>query len=979
MAARTGRVHDGRVPDVSGTRTGLVGRDPSLAELRSAAERAEQGSPSVVLLSGETGVGKTALVREAARDERLTLLYGGCIPVAGDPLPFAPLIQALRRLGGAGAVQRQVERSPDLARLLPSWAPSEPAEVVEETATSSTKLALFQAVLELIERLGAPGPVLFVVEDLHWADRSTLDLLRYLASSLTAERVVLVATYRADEVAPGSSLAGWLAELGRLPITHRIALERLGPEETTRLIGRLVADPDPALVRSTLARSAGNPLFVEHLLRQPTGDKVLPTTLQELLLARVSALAEDTQAMLRAVAVLAGPARIELIAELIGADPPDVERWARPALEQHVLEARASDDAIGFAHPAFGEVVYAGLLGSERTRLHRRAAEALTARPDPAPGELARHWLAAGDAPRALTASIAAGEAAEEMYAFADAQAAFARAARLARELGETASLRTLLGRAAQASYLAGDAEEAIRSAEAALDEPGDAESARHLSERLGAFHFVAGHGEQAERCLLRALDGLDDGPPSTLTARIYARLAIATSAWSRPDDAERWCELGLAAAQATGARREEGLVRNALGIVATLRGDVPAAIEHERAALAIARDTGGADDLALAYVNLTHVLGLAGNLGEVAEVGREGGRLLTRIGLASQFGSLLEANACEALTSSGRLDEAEELIAEALAHEPRGIMGAPALMQAGRLAALRGRLDIAWDQCERARLTLETEGAPDAWLRLVAEAAIEVELWAGHPEAAYELVVDQLNQLAGTDEEPFTGVLVALALRALADRSERHRDAGSRRRIAELRAPIDDAASRCAASGLPHDAALRAWQAAERARIDHAATAGDWVAVREEWSALGQVVAATYAAWREAEARLDAGPDADAIAAVRGVHATAVRLGLPLLADEAVRLARWHRIDLVVPVPRAADQGEDPLAAYHLTEREREVLAALAEGRTNREIAEALFISVKTASVHVSNILRKLDVSGRQEAARVAHRLGVG
>ncbi len=969
------------MPDVSGTRTGLVGRDASLAELRAAVERAEQGLPSVVLLSGETGVGKTALVREAARDERLTLLYGGCIPVAGEPLPFAPLIQALRRLGATAAVRRQVQRSPDLARLLPTWGPPEAAGVVEETATDSTKLALFQAVLELVERLGAPGPVLFAVEDLHWADRSTLDLLRYLATNLTAERVVLVATYRADEVAPTSALAGWLAELGRLPITRRLALDRLGPEQTTLLIARLVADPDPALVGSTLARSAGNPLFVEHLLRQPAGDPALPTTLHDLLLARVRTQSEDTQALLRALAVLARPAEIELVAQLLAAEPAEVERQARPALDQHVLEARSDGDAIGFAHPAFGEVVYGGLLGTERTRLHRRAAEALESRPDSAPGELARHWLAAGDDPRALTASIAAGEAAETMYAFADAQVAFGRAAELARALGQGPDLRSLLGRAAQASYLAGDAEEAIHNAEAALAEPGDAESELHLCERLGAFHFVAGHGEESERCLRRGLDARGDAPDSTLTARIYARLAMATAAWSRPDDAEVWCERGLEAARAVGARREEGLVRNALGIVAVLRGDVPTAIEHERSALAIARDTGGADDLALAYVNLTHVLGLGGDLDEVAQIGREGSRLLTRIGLASQFGSLLEANACEALISSGRLAEAEELVAEALAHEPRGIMGAPALMQAGRLAALRGRLDIAWDHCERARLALESEGAPDSWLRLVAEAAIEVELWAGHPDAAYELVLDQLNQLAGTDEEPFTGLLVAFALRALADQSERRRDAESRRRISELRAPIDAAAARCAESGMPHDAALRAWQSAERARIDHVATVEDWVAVREEWAVLGQVVAASYAAWREAEARLDAGVDAAAIAAVRELHATAMRLGLPLLADEAERLAGWHRIDLiVVPEQRSGPSAaEDPLAAYRLTGREREVLQALAEGRTNREIAEALFISVKTASVHVSNILRKLEVSGRQEAARVAHRLGVG
>ena len=472
------------------------------------------------------------------------------------------------------------------------------------------------------------------------------------------------------------------------------------------------------------------------------------------------------------------------------------------------------------------------------------------------------------------------------------------------------------------------------------------------------------------------------------MTARICARLALAASAWSRPDEAEKWCLRGLSAARAAGAQREEGLLRNALGMVAVLRGDVAAAIEHEREALTMARTNGSADDLALAYVNLTHMLGLAGDLDEVAEIGREGSRLLTRFGLASQFGSVLEANACEALVNSGRLEEAEELVGEALAREPRGIMAAPALIQAARLAALRGDLEVAWDRCERARLLLESEEAPDSWLRAAAETAIDVELWAGHPEAAYELVVDQLHQLAGTDEERFIGVLTALAYRALADQAERQRDPVSRRRIVESCRSIDAAAGRCADSGLPHDAVLHAWRTAERARIEGTADAGAWARVGEHWSALGQVVAALYAAWREAEARLDAGADAEAIAAIRSVHRAAVRLGLPLLVDETRRLAGWHRIDLV-PVPEQhgeehrgagrTPEADDPLAVYRLTEREREVLEALAAGRTNREIANGMFISVKTASVHVSNILRKLNVSGRQEAARVAHRLGIG
>ena len=160
--------------------------------LRSALRRASEGSPSVVLVSGETGVGKTRLVRELIATRDCTPLYGGCVPVAGDPMPFAPLSQALRGLSRSGTLNLQLERSPELGRLVPGLVPTAPQKTSE--LGLSSQLGLFQAVLGLLERLGAAAPVVLVVEDVHWADRSTLDLVRFLASDLSSERAVLVVT-----------------------------------------------------------------------------------------------------------------------------------------------------------------------------------------------------------------------------------------------------------------------------------------------------------------------------------------------------------------------------------------------------------------------------------------------------------------------------------------------------------------------------------------------------------------------------------------------------------------------------------------------------------------------------------------------------------------------------------------------------------------------------------------------------------------
>ena len=245
----------------------LVGRDESLGVLRTAVRRASAGHPSVLIVTGETGVGKTRLVRELVALERVTLLAGSCVPMAGDPLPFAPLTQALRRLDRTGTLNLQLERLPELARLVPGFAPAKATRTADLAAAS--QLGMFQSVLDLVDRLGAAAPVLHVVEDVHWADRSTLDLVRFLATNLTNERAVLLVTLRADAVVPGTPLALWVAELARLENAERVELDRLDHDAAARLVRQLAGDAaDPELVETTLARSAGNPLFAEQLVLQ---------------------------------------------------------------------------------------------------------------------------------------------------------------------------------------------------------------------------------------------------------------------------------------------------------------------------------------------------------------------------------------------------------------------------------------------------------------------------------------------------------------------------------------------------------------------------------------------------------------------------------------------------------------------------------------------------------------------------------------
>jgi DNA-binding CsgD family transcriptional regulator/tetratricopeptide (TPR) repeat protein len=939
----------------------------------------------VLLVTGETGVGKTRMVRELISSEKVTLLAGSCVPMAGDPLPFGPLTQALRRLDRSGTLNLQLERSPELARLVPGVAPTL-TRTADLAATS--QLGLFQAVLDLVDRLGAAAPVLHVVEDVHWADRSTLDLVRFLATSLTTERAVLLVTLRADAVVPGTPLALWVAELARLEIAERVELNRLGAADAGRLVRQLAGDDaDPQFVETMLARSAGNPLFAEQLVLQARqGPDVLPATLHELLHARVSALPEETQSVLRSAAVIGRPAAIPLLATTIGMLVEQTEQLLRPALDQHVVEIRR-DDTIAFRHPAFGEVVYAELMPGERRRLHRAAAQALeppggvgtgqrsSTAADGVSAELARHWLGAGDAERALDAAVAAGWAAERMYAFADAHTNFTRAIALMDEVPGSAHDRVrLLKHAGQAASLVGESSEAVRLVEAALSLTTDPSARAALLTRLGLIHYRAGRGSLTEQCLRQALELTPPDEESVLVARIHAALALFGVGWSRLHVAESSCRRGLEVSRAVGARREEGLLLNALGSIAAVHGDFDGGAHLLREALDIALEVGNPDDLAAGYINLSHLLGLGGRVDEVVDVAQEGSEILTRMGLARQRVSFLKANLAEALGNAGRFDESNTAVAEALSQHPRGIMSVPVLIQAGRLATVRGDLDEAWEWLEQARVIVEAENAPEAYRRYLIETETEVELWGGRAMAAYELVVDGLDIVRGTDEEGYAGTLAALGLRALATEAEAHRDPESRRRLNDMRRPLD-AARVWPPARRPDVEAVKAWQQAETSRLELASDPLAWTETAAAWEALNRPFPRAYARWREAEARLDSGVDAAAIDALRDARTSALAMGATRLVQECERLAGWHRIDLT-PAEVAAEPGA--LDKYGLTPREVEVLQGLSAGRTNQEIADQLFISVKTASVHVSNILRKLDVGGRQEAARVAHRLGV-
>lgn len=1013
----------------------LIGRTAEVIELESALARAADGAPQFVLLAGEAGVGKSRLVTDFLRDCRavvppapvVSIVAGACVPVAGEGLPYAPIIQGLRELFRAlpdAERRRLLDRWPrELVSFVPEAPGADPmptdtsalgaaatvtavSSALDAPSSSSGQVRLFESLLVLLGRLGRRGPVVLVAEDLHWADRSSLDLLAFLAQNLRSEPVLILLTYRDDELPRGAPLHGWLAELARLPATTRRSLQRLGRADTSRHIAALAGrQPEGDLVDAVFSRSAGNPLFTEHLLAGAAdAGPGMPATLSELLGARVAGLPEATRRVLGVAAVVGRSAPLALLAAVADTSEDEVEEALRPAIERHVVEPR-DDMSYGFRHPAFREVVSADLLPGARRRLHARVADALARQPAGGPveravtaGAIARHWRVASDRPRAYRAAVDAGLAAGGVYAFAEADEHLRWAVELApvpsdAELAAAGLVAPdrieLLAAAAEAAHLSGDGKRAAALVEDAIGWVDEPVRQAALYERLGSFHFLAGRAPQAEDSYQQALALLPVDDPSPLRARVMAGLGMLAMAWTRLDVAHGASVAAIGIARAAGARRELGTALNALGVVTAYRGDVDAGVEHLRQALAIAHELDNADDLAAAYIHLCHVLGVAGRFDEAVAVGREGYEVMCRVGLQRQDGSFLQANAAECLIKAGRWSEAAALLDDAMSRRTQGLRAFPVLVQSARLAIGRSELELAADLLGQIRDLIEASGAPDSWRRELLEATAELALWRRDPAAAHTAALDGLVIVEQGDERRFAAPLVAMGLRALADQGE---DARARQDVDGLartveagqalaaRAarldpnPLDDAGG-----WFPESPAQAAQGRAELARLLGDPSSAMYCTAAERWTVLGRPYRAAYCRLREGEARLvERQTGGQPIAALREAHATAESLGARGLAAEAAALARWHRIDLVPPVEERAEAEPSATDQLGLTARELEVLGALAAGQTNREIAESLFISVKTASVHVSNILRKLDVPARGEAARVAHRLGI-
>jgi DNA-binding CsgD family transcriptional regulator/tetratricopeptide (TPR) repeat protein len=972
----------------------FVGRAEELARLVAALERTEQGRPVGVLLAGDAGIGKTRLLIELAdqaRQRGMQVLLGGCQEIGDVGLPYLPFLDALHGLAAdpkAAELLAEAARSvTGLGRLFPELAHA--GRVGSQADDVFDQLQLFDAVRSLLVRLGTRAPVLLLLEDLHWADRSSVDLLAFLARTLRVGRVLVVGSYRSDELHRRHPLRPLLAEFLRLPGVERVQLGPLSrPELATHLetISRMPLSPD-RLERIHL-RSEGNPFYAEQLLAAGAGDTevALPATLADVLLARVQALSEPAQQVLRAVSVAGRRVSHRLLVDAVGRPEADLEQALREAVDAGVLIADVATETYTFPHALLQEAVYGDLLPGEKVRLHATYTHLLTSHSEGRAAELAHHCLASNDLVGALAASVRAADEAAQVLAADETLRHLSSALELWERAPNPADVAgadraELLLRTAKAASATGDDHHAARLAQDAAttaEAISDRTCAARAYERLGLYFLAAGHVEEALAARARAVELVPAQPPTPLRARVTAALAQVLINAGQREEADRWCNESLTVAQAIGDAEGEADILVTLGLIAEYDDPVKALSLYAKARTEAA-EAGALETESRALQNLAWLQYHLGWLAAADASFDQGAELAQRTGLRwSRFGIGMRRGQFMVGYLTGAWDECERLVDAA---------GSVMALEAAKLASEGLAVTIA-------------RGRPDAHRRLgrlVARASVDYDLdvdvavreaelatWQGDLEparSAIQRALSAVEAIERVDDQVENMAWVGMkGLTVEAERAQRARAAGDTAALTDaievgrtLLERIRSAVRVAPRVGVRHDVHLRGWHVkakAEWTRLQGRSDPKAWQAAVEAFS-YGHVYAVARCRWRLAEALLGVGGREQAIVAARAAYQTAVELGAEPLQGALEALARRSRLDLGQGPPHESGRAG-------LTPRELEVLHLLIAGRSNRQIAEQLFISGKTASVHVTNILTKLGVHSRLEAAARGRKLGL-
>ncbi|WP_232246607.1 helix-turn-helix transcriptional regulator [Kitasatospora mediocidica] len=1011
----------------------FVGRGSETATLLAALRRASAGRPQALLIGGEAGVGKTRLLEEflcaaenaaesateaaaegaaggTAPNDAVVTMLGGCLEVGAEGLPYAPLVTAMRRLyRRLGPELRQAATGMEghLSRLLPEF-----GDVDTEPNDEYGRARLFEHIARLFERLSAERTLVLAIEDLHWSDRSTRELLAYLISTLQRSRVLILATYRTDDLHRRHPLRPFLAELERQRTVRRLELDRFGCKEVAaQLAGILrVETPDRQLVRRIHQRSEGNPFFVEELAcsHQCGGSVGLSESLRDILLVRVEALPEETQRVLRIAAEGGSRVEHELLAAVLDGPEDALNDALRTAVGANILQLDKDGEGYRFRHALVREAVSDDLLPGERNRINRRFAAALEADPglvqrDERPARLANYWYQAHDPARALPTALDAARAARRRNAFAEQLSLLERAVELWDEVDEETLRTTLrphdwaetyppcccpaggcgaecdrlrlvdvLAEAVVAARRSGDRERGLSLAKRGLKQVDENENPlrsawfrMHRSRLLGHLNRAGSLEELAHAHRL-----VENRPPSAVQAEVFAMGASMSMLRLAGEADVALAERAVEIALEVGAKSVELHARMTLGTLYNDFGEPERGIASLRAAVAGARELGVPELLTRGLNNLASMLAHLGQAEEATELAREGLEVAGRLGLLRNTGAILAGNLAECLLLIGSPADAAEQLAR-WEDDGRAESYDEFLCRVrGEVSFLAGDFALTAENLAKARLH-SRDDQPQHVLP-TARLAIDLAGRSGRPlEARAELLTALDRPLSPQGDCRLLPLLARAAAVEADSRGLPSADLGRAlvlERIAEVlgrQRPV-----------VPLHVGWARLAEAELARADGRDTPEHWAAAITPLRTTALPYPLVLAVLGAGRAAASAGRREEAGELLREAAALAARRGDSGLALEVARLAERAGVARALPAASEEPPAPSARAEFSLTPRETDVLRLLAQGRTNRQIAEELFISPKTASVHVSNILAKLEVSGRGEAAALAHRL---
>jgi len=975
----------------------LVGRDAELEQLCSTLgislhAGASASDRSAVLLAGDAGVGKTRLLtelRDRSVAEGWLVQAGHCLDFADSALPFLPFSEISGRIARElpDLFDEVAERHPALLRLLPGQRML--SQATDPESVPADQAALFEAVHALAESVGAHQSLLLVVEDLHWADQSTRDLMSFLFGRGFEAPVALVASYRSDDLHRRHPLRRQVAVWARMTGVERLQVDPLGSADVRRLVEQLHPDPlREEQIRDIVGRAEGNAFFVEELVgatRSRTGR--IPEDLAELLLVRLESLDDPAITVVRASAVAGRRVSHAALSAVVDLQPLDLDSAVRDAVEGHVL-VLTSDDFYQFRHALLAEAVYDDLLPGERSALHAAYAQALReGRASGTAAELARHARLAKDYATALTASLRAGDDARAVGGAEEAALHYLQAlelwhdTRLPEGAPEAAlDLARMVRLVSDALIAAGHPARALGVVREQLEHLPPETDDEVRGQLLGVLAGALTMTESLEDPLditTEAVDLVADGP-TPARARVLAMHARLLARAGRYKEGREVAMTALALAERL------DMPRLASDIRTTLVGLEKKGAPSETLVQALRSAIEGAAEAGASNTELRALLLLGNHHLDNAEFAQADEAFTRATVRAKDEGTPWVPYAAEArwmhavsLRMQGRWDDSLQVL------NLSGEVVPP--IYTALFGGTRSQILVARG---------EPDGVPLArnlrpfWRKegLVATTAGSAEIEAaellGDQSAAYETYRQVVETLTDIWHPLFQARvrLAATTLAAFASGAPR-RSATERAADASLVAGlVDDAHAvlerRTEMSGAAWGPESLAWEA----RVDAELLRWRWAADIDPPSQ-EQLIEA----WREAESRFQGYAAPYELARVRAVLAEvlaavgdldAAREAREQATKTAQQLGATPLLGLLGQTSVAPATSHDARAT--LTRRESEILALVAQGRTNGEIGRQLFISTKTVSVHVSNILGKLGASGRTEAAAIARRDGL-